>query len=298
MWQNAAQQISAVSIAVYVVLIAAELGYGFYVRRNTYEVKDTFCSIAMGGFYLVTKALLKGVTFFLLYLAAAFAPWHLGFSIPVFIAAYLVVDFFFYWLHRFMHEVRFGWAAHVNHHSSQKFNLGGTALRQSFFEPVFEAFFYAPIVLLGFDPLLVLAALELNLIYMFWVHTEHIGKLPRWYEYLFVTPSHHRVHHASNIEYLDKNYSGTFIFWDRLFGTFEEEKAKPVFGILKQIDTYNPVKASLHEWAALARDIFSVRGLGNKLAFLIMPPGWAPGGQGVTTRERQRALKTKGSNAA
>jgi sterol desaturase/sphingolipid hydroxylase (fatty acid hydroxylase superfamily) len=290
MWEATTLQIASVSVFIYVGLVVIELAFGLARHKNTYEAKDTLCSITMGLFYLATKTLLKGVTLLILFAAHRWSLFDFGVGVLVFIAGYIAVDFVFYWLHRGMHEVRFGWAAHVNHHSSQHFNLGGTALRQSFFEPVFEAFIYAPIVLIGFDPFIVLAAIELNLIYMFWVHTEHIGKLPRWFEWCFVTPSHHRVHHAANIQYLDKNYSGTFIVWDRIFGTFEEEIEKPHYGILHQIETHNPIKASLHEWRALGRDLVRGPNWKDRVLYLIKPPGWAPGGQGLTTRQRQAEM--------
>ncbi|MEH6558110.1 MAG: sterol desaturase family protein [Oceanicoccus sp.] len=289
MWQEIGIQITAVSVFIYVGLIIIELSVDLYSKAGSYKLKDTLCSLTMGGFYTVTKLLMKGTTLFLLMSAHEYAVFDIGTSWLVFIVAFIAVDFFFYWLHRFIHEIRFAWAAHVNHHSSQEFNMGGTALRQSFAEPFMEAFFYSPLVLVGFDPFMVLAALELNLIYMFWVHTKKINKLPPLFEWVFSTPSHHRVHHACNVQYLDKNYGGTFIFWDRLFGTFEAEVESPVFGIPEQINTFNPIKASFHGWIELFRDVRNANGFLNKILYCAMPPGWAPDGKGNTARQKQAA---------
>tara|TARA_R110001599_G_C12238452_1_gene658634 strand:- start:60 stop:968 length:909 start_codon:yes stop_codon:yes gene_type:complete len=295
MWQELGETIPLVGAGIYLFLVLVELSLDLYTRERNYKLRDTLCSLTMGGFYTVTKLLMKGATLFLMLLMHEYAFFDIPNSWLAFVAAYIIVDFFFYWLHRFIHEIRFGWAAHVNHHSSREFNLGGTALRQSFAEPFMEAFFYGPIVLLGFDPILVLAALELNLIYMFWVHTKKIDKLPAAFEWAFSTPSHHRVHHACNVQYLDKNYGGTFIFWDRLFGTFEREVEQPVFGIPEQISTFNPIKASLHGWIELFSDVRRANGWVNKLLFLVMPPGWAPDGNGATARQKQAVYRLEQS---
>ncbi|MFT5710814.1 MAG: sterol desaturase/sphingolipid hydroxylase (fatty acid hydroxylase superfamily) [Halioglobus sp.] len=291
MWQEVGENITVIAAVIYGSLILVELTLNWRSKAGLYTLKDTLCSLTMGGFYTVTKLLMKGTTLFLLLLAQEFALFDFGVSWYAFIAAYVVTDFFFYWLHRFIHEIRFGWAAHVNHHSSEEFNLGGTALRQSFAEPFMEALFYSPIVLLGFDPFMVLAALELNLIYMFWIHTKSIGKLPRPVEWLLSTPSHHRVHHASNVQYLDKNYGGTFIIWDRLFGSFAQEQEAPIFGIPDQIKTFNPIKASVHGWIELLADMRATKGAVNKFLYCVMPPGWAPNGTGQTTRQKQAAYR-------
>lgn len=298
MWQEFGETIPVLGIGIYLSLAVLEIFLDVYTKQGNYKLKDTLCSLTMGGFYTATKVLMKGATLFLMLLMQQHAFFTIENSWPAFIAAYLLVDFFFYWLHRLIHEVRVGWAAHVNHHSSQEFNLGSTAMRQSFAEPFMEAFFYGPIVLLGFDPILVLAALELNLIYMFWVHTKKIGKLPPLFEWLFSTPSHHRVHHSCNVQYLDKNYGGTLIVWDRLFGTFEAEDEQPVFGIPEQLDTFNPIKASLHGWIELFRDVGHTPGIANKFLLFVMPPGWAPDGKGCTTRQKQAAYRYQKAQAA
>jgi sterol desaturase/sphingolipid hydroxylase (fatty acid hydroxylase superfamily) len=289
MWEEIGGQIALIAVVFYTTCILLELGLDIYRKEDSYKLKDTVCSLSMGGFYITSKLLMKGTTLALLLLAHQYAVFDIKASIAMFVVAYVLVDFFFYWLHRFIHEIRLGWAAHSNHHSSQEYNLGGTALRQSFAEPFMEAIFYSPIVFLGFDPFMVLAAIELNLVYMFWLHTKKIKKLPSVFEWIFSTPSHHRVHHACNIQYQDKNYGGTFIIWDRLFSTFEPEIEKPVFGIPEQLDTFNPIKASLYGWIGLFNDANNAKGLVNKILYFVMPPGWAPDGTGQTTRQKQSA---------
>ena len=289
MWEEMIQNASIAGVGVYVVLTLVELVLDLKEKSGDYKLKDTLCSITMGGFYAVTRLMMKGTTLFLMLLAQQYAVYDFGLSWLAFIAAYVAADFFFYWLHRIIHEVRFGWAAHSNHHSSEEFNLGGTAVRLPFAEPFMEAIFYSPLVFIGFDPFMVLAALEVNLIYMFWLHTKKIGKLHPAFEWLMSTPSHHRVHHASNVQYLDKNYGGTFIVWDRLFGTFEEEVEEPVFGIPEPVNTFNPIKASLHGWISLAKDVWAADRFTDKIKYLIMPPGWKHDGTGMTSRQKQRA---------
>lgn len=295
MWEQLLEKVPFYALFIYVGLVAIDLALELKRKRKAYRLNDTLCSLTMGGFYVGMHALLKGFTVGAFFLAHEFAIFDFGTSWVAFIACYLFVDLLVYWYHRFTHEVRFGWAAHICHHSSREFNMGGTAFRQSFFEPVMEPFFYAIAALVGFNPVMALVALELNLIYMFWVHLRDCGKLHPAFEYLFSTPSHHRVHHACNVKYLDKNYGGTFIIWDRLFGTFAEEEEEPDFGVLQQLDHNNPIRASFDSWASLFHDVWHAKGLANKVKYLIMPPGWAPDGQGLTTRQRQAALKQAAS---
>lgn len=287
MWEELLNKIPMYAIGIYAALIAVEVGLNVVYKHKLYRLKDTLCSLSMGSAYLTMRVVMKGFTLMLMYLAHEYALFDIGNSWVAFIACYVAMDFAVYWYHRFVHEVRFGWAAHIAHHSSEQYNLGATAFRQSFAEPVIEPFFFAMVPLLGFDPLMALVALELNLIYMFWVHFEKVGKLHPIFEWLFSTPSHHRVHHSANTPYLDKNYGGTFIIWDRLFGSFAEEKEAPVFGLVTQLNSNNPIKASFHEWINLAHDMWSARGIRNKIGYLVLPPGWAPDNQGMTTRQKQ-----------
>ena len=171
-------------------------------------------------------------------------------------------DFVYYWFHRANHEVRFFWAGHVSHHSSVKMNFG-TALRQGVGERVHKYLFWMPLPLLGFDPLMIVIMISLNLIYQFWVHTELVTRLPAWIEQVFNTPSHHRVHHGSNVRYLDCNHGGVLIIWDRLFGTFSEESNDEpvVYGLTKNIDTANPITVAFGEYRNLLSDVVRAENL-------------------------------------
>ena len=184
-------------------------------------------------------------------------------------------DLCYYWFHRFGHRVRLGWAAHVNHHSSNFYNLS-TALRQSWTGPVLKVWFYLPLVLIGFHPLMVVTAQAISLIYQFWIHTEAIGRLPRPIEAVFNTPSHHRVHHGANPQYLDRNYAGIFIIWDRLFGTFTPETEPARYGLTKPLETRNPVKIAFHEWVSMTRHAIRAKRWKNKFLYFLMPPDWDP----------------------
>ena len=295
MWENLGANIPTYALYIYGALIVTELAFELTQKVRGYKLGDTLCSLTMGSFYIGMSLLMKGFALWFFYLVQQYALFDFGQSWVAFIACYIAVDFIFYWYHRFIHEVRFGWAAHVAHHSSEEFNLGGTAFRQSFAEPLLEPFFYVGAVLIGFDPLMVMVALQINLIYMFWVHLRRFPKMHPAIEWLFVTPSHHRVHHAANIRYLDKNYSGTFIVWDRIFGTFAEEIEAPEFGIVQQLRHNNPIRASFESWVALAGDVWGAKGIGNKFGYLFKPPGWAPDGQGMTTRQRRELANATGS---
>jgi sterol desaturase/sphingolipid hydroxylase (fatty acid hydroxylase superfamily) len=183
-------------------------------------------------------------------------------------------DVLFYWHHRLEHESRIFWASHVNHHSSRHFNLS-TALRQPW-TPVSSIVFFPPLALVGVAPWMIMVSGGLNLIYQYWVHTETIGKLPRVVEAVLNTPSHHRVHHGANPEYLDKNYAGVLIVWDRLFGTFEPERARVVYGLTKNISSFNPLVIAFHEYGAIAKDVRRARRLQDRIGILWHGPEWRP----------------------
>jgi sterol desaturase/sphingolipid hydroxylase (fatty acid hydroxylase superfamily) len=242
----------------------------------------------MGALYALVSSGVRGGVLIAFAALHEYAPFDIGTDDgpAAWLGAYLAVDFAFYWFHRTIHEVRIGWAAHVNHHSSRHYNYA-TAFRQSLFEPLIEPFFMAPLVLVGFEPLLVVTCLALNFVYQFWPHTELFaggGPLGA----VFVTPSHHRVHHAANVQYLDKNYGGTLIVWDRLFGTFEPELEPCRFGITRDIATHNPIKATFHEWSALVHDLMSSHDMGQVFGYALRPPGWSPTDASQTSRARQK----------
>jgi sterol desaturase/sphingolipid hydroxylase (fatty acid hydroxylase superfamily) len=205
-------------------------------------------------------------------------------------------DLAYYVFHRSAHRIRWFWASHVIHHSSQHYNLS-TALRQTwtgFFSASF--LFRLPLFLIGFPPAMVFFCAGLNLIYQFWIHTEVIGRMPRWFEAVMNTPSHHRVHHAVNPRYLDRNYAGVFIVWDRMFGTFEPERddERPRYGIVRQLGSFNLLWAAFHEWIGIARDLWKAPGWRNKAGYALREPGWSHDGSRETSdtiRARWRATQ-------
>jgi sterol desaturase/sphingolipid hydroxylase (fatty acid hydroxylase superfamily) len=188
------------------------------------------------------------------------------------VGAMVLWDFLYYWDHRWMHEVRLLWANHVTHHSSRRYNLS-TALRQPW-SGIITAWVFVPMPLLGFRTRTIMKAAQLNLLYQYWIHTEAIDRLPRPIEQVFNTPSHHRVHHGANPQYLDKNYGGILIIWDRLFGTFEPEVRRVKYGLTKNIETYNPLRIAYHEFVDIGRDVRRARGIRNKLRHVFGRPGW------------------------
>ena len=210
-----------------------------------------------------------------------FRLWDLGTGWLGWSVAIVGWDLSYYWQHRAEHEIRLLWACHVNHHSSQRYNLS-TALRQPW-TPWTHLLFYPAWALVGVRPWMIVAAEGFDLIYQFWVHTEAIDRMPRWFEAIFNTPSHHRVHHGSNNQYLDRNYGGILIVWDRLFGTFRAEDERVVYGLTKNIDTFNPFRIAFHEYAAIGRDVRATPRWRDRLRILVRGPGWQP--EGATTGE-------------
>src|SRR3954452_10304489 len=240
-----------------------------------YEFKDSRTSMLMG----TGNVLINGVWKLAVLAAYAglyeIAPWHLSADSPfVWVALFFADDLAYYGFHRVSHESRVFWASHVVHHSSQRFNLS-TALRQTWV-PMTYFPFWLPLPLLGFPVWMVLLAQAWSLIYQFWIHTERITRLPAPLEFVFNTPSHHRVHHGMNNQYLDKNYAGILIIWDRLFGTFEPEGERVRYGLTKQLQTFHPVRVAFHEYVALAHDFRRARGLKTKAEVLLRGPGWRP----------------------
>ena len=264
------------AVPVFVLLILIEM---IWAKRNApekYEPRDTLTSLAFGVGSTVAGALTAGLVVALFYGAYQYRLFDIGWMWWAWIVCFVVDDLAYYLFHRSAHQVRWFWASHVNHHSSQHYNLS-TALRQSWTGFIALGFiFRLPLVLIGFDPAMVFFCGAINLIYQFWIHTEAIGKLPRWFEYVMNTPSHHRVHHATNPRYLDSNYAGTFIIWDRMFGTFVEEvDEEPIrYGIVRQLGSFNLLWSLFHEWVGIARDLWSAPWR-HKLGYLWNPPGWS-----------------------
>ncbi len=243
---------------------------------GAFHTRDSWTSISMGLVSVATTAAWKFIA--LLGYAAIYAylaPWHLSaHEWYTWVIAILGVDLLFYTYHRIAHRVRLVWATHQAHHSSEYFNFA-TALRQKWNNSG-EILMWIPLPLLGIPPWMVFASFSVNLIYQFWVHTERIGKLWQPIEFVFNTPSHHRVHHGMDPEYLDKNYAGMFIVWDRMFGSFQPELHRPHYGLTKPVNTFNIWKLQTREYVAIAHDVRSATRWRDKLTYIFGPPGWEP----------------------
>ncbi len=289
--------IIAYSVPVFLALMLAEMLLGrARAGGRGYERRDSLASLAMGLGNVAVHALLKAVTFGFTVWLSQYALFDLGGAWWVWLLLIPAEDLCYYWFHRAHHEMRFLWAAHVNHHSSRHFNLS-TALRQSWTTPITGPIFWAPLPLLGFAPVQILTAQAISLVYQFWIHTEHIGRLGPL-EWVLNTPSHHRVHHGRNVEYLDKNYGGIFIVWDRLFGTFAPERAAVDYGLTRNLTTFHPIAIAFHEWSAMLRDAWRARSARDRLGYLLAPPGWSPDGSTRTARQLQREVGRELGGAA
>ncbi len=279
------------AVPFFVALVLIEQVYGRLSGKATYEAKDTYSSLMMGFGNLIAGALFAGTWSFASYFLYENRLFTIGYDWKALVLAIIAYDFSYYWLHRFGHRMRWMWASHVIHHSSQHYNLS-TALRQTWTGTISLGFLFTiPWAYVGIDPKLLAFSAGLNLVYQFWIHTEAIDRLGPL-EWVLNTPSHHRVHHAKNPEYLDANYAGALIIWDRLFGTFVEEDKKnnpPQYGLVSDLGTFNPLKVAFHEYWALAKDLISVKGPINKLKLFFMPPGWRPDGTGMTSDDIKRA---------
>tara|TARA_R110000823_G_scaffold198080_8_gene329251 strand:+ start:1580 stop:2800 length:1221 start_codon:yes stop_codon:yes gene_type:complete len=266
------------AIPFFILAMLLELAYGIARQRNTYRLNDSVGSLSLGVLSQARRFVTLGVGGYVYYLITEY------FSLPLmdsghwftWVLAMILYDFCYYWLHRLGHERSILWAAHVAHHQSEDYNLT-TALRQTSTGFLLGWMFYIPMYLLGIPAEVVITVGSINLIYQFWVHTEHIGKLG-WYEWIFVTPSNHRVHHAQNDRYLDRNYGGLFIVWDRLFGTYQEEldDEPVVFGIRGPLKSFNPVKALTHIYVDMARDSWHTRRWRDKVKVWFARTGWRP----------------------
>jgi len=264
----------ALSVPVFFILIGLELAWSWQKNLKLYRLNDAITNISCGIGQQILGIVFKTVIFFgyfWLYENARI------FSIPSnwfwWIVLFIGVDFCYYWFHRMGHEVNAIWATHVVHHQSEDYNLS-VALRQSWFQSFFSNLFYLPLAVLGFDPFIAITVIAFNTLYQFWIHTELIRNMG-WFELVFNTPSHHRVHHGSNPKYIDKNHGGTLIIWDRIFGTFQQEDEKVVYGITTPLNSWNPLWANFHYWKELISIASRSKGF-NKIKVFLAMPGWSP----------------------
>lgn len=271
-------QVIVLATPIFLLLIAIEFAWGYAKGRNTYRLNDAVSSISLGMLSQVSAvftSLLRIGIYTAIYSSVALYPnpefWNTWYG---WLIALVFYDFCYYWLHRAGHESALFWAAHVVHHQSQDYNLS-TALRQTSSGALFGWIFYVPMAVAGVPPLIFGIVALVDLLYQFWVHTEHVPKLG-WFDRWFCSPSNHRVHHAVNERYLDKNYGGILIVWDRLFGSFKEEDEKCVYGTRSPLNSWDPLWANAEVYWALGKDSWHAKNWGDKLRIWLKPPGWRP----------------------
>lgn len=261
------------AIPMFIILVLIEASVSVWRQRGWYLRQDALASLGMGVGNVAISASLKGAWLGLYTWAYQYRLFELNPALPwVWVAGLFLQDLCFYWYHRCSHRVRMLWAAHEAHHSSAYCNLT-TALRQSWLSPLYSYSFFLPMALLGFHPLVIITLQSVSLIYQFFLHTESVGRLGP-VEWIMNTPSHHRAHHGSNTEYLDTNYGGIFIIWDRIFGSFEPEQAKVVFGLTKDMPSHNPLRIAINQILMIRRDLREATRVREKLGILLRGPEW------------------------
>jgi sterol desaturase/sphingolipid hydroxylase (fatty acid hydroxylase superfamily) len=260
------------AIPGFIILLVAEAVVDARMRRDLYQIKDATASLTMGLGNVIIGLFAKGMVLAVFIAVHKFAIFKIGYQWWAWVLIFFADDFSYYWFHRVSHECRFFWASHVVHHSSQRYNLG-TALRQTWTGTLMSWVFWLWLPLVGFPPVMILTMQAVSLLYQFWIHTElvrHMGLL----EAVMNTPSHHRVHHGSNDQYLDRNHAGILIIWDRMFGTFVPEGEKPIYGLTKNINTYNPFRIAFQEWVDMWRDARQAPTWRLKVRYVLGKPGW------------------------
>jgi sterol desaturase/sphingolipid hydroxylase (fatty acid hydroxylase superfamily) len=276
---------------IFILSIFIEMYFADRLKLKIHDKKDSFASIGMGLGSLVIGVGMKFLAFMFMVYLYQFKIFDLKMNVWwTWILLLFADDFIFYWHHRLSHQVRILWAAHINHHSSQNYNLA-VALRQSWAEVLYKYSFWMILPLIGFHPLAIMTMIGINLIYQFFPHTKLVGK-PGWFGKIFNTPSHHRVHHASNVVYLDKNHAGIFIIWDKIFGTYQSELDQvPVkYGITNNINSYNLFYIASHEFVNLFKDVKRASKFSDKLKYIFYPPGWSHDGENQTSKYLQNKL--------
>ena len=278
-----------------VILILGEMIYSHFHHRQLYTSGDTFINLVCTSWNFLNDLLFRGITLAILLWVNSYQFFNFADKgILYWVVLFFAQDLAYYFLHYADHTVRFFWATHSTHHSSEKFNFT-VAIRSSVFQPFYRFLFYIPIALAGFDAFDIVFIYAACQVYGFWVHTELVSKLHPVFEYIFVTPSHHRVHHASNPKYLDTNMGMVLIIWDRIFGTFvEEDENEPVtYGLVHNVGTYHPLKVVFYEWRNLWNDMLQAPDFQSKIGYMIGPPGWSHDGSRKTARQMKIEVDSK-----
>jgi alkylglycerol monooxygenase len=266
---------TVIAIPVFLIFILAEYFATRKKHPEYYRLNDALTNLNIGVshllFKLLTTGLMLGAYVFVL---ERFAILHLT-GVPAYIIVLILFDFCFYWAHRFGHEVNLFWGAHIVHHQSEEYNLT-VAMRQSWIHSLLAFIFFLPIAFLGIDILTLGICASINSFYQFWIHTKSVKRLPKWFEAIFNSPAHHRVHHGVNPKYIDKNHAGMFIIWDKMFGTFQEEEEEPVYGVTTQLKSWNPAWANVEYYVTMYQNAKKFSLFKDKLKYVFAKPGWQP----------------------
>lgn len=287
----------AITTPIYAIVIGAEILFSYYHHKNYYSVKGTLANIYLTSLNLGLDILIRGVCLIVLNYFFQFKFVEISNQYAYWGILLIAQDFMYYWLHRVDHYCRMFWAVHVTHHSSEEFNLT-VGFRSSVFQPLYRFIYFIPLALLGFKGIDIMFIYSATQIYGILIHTKTVKKLG-FLEYFMSTPSHHRVHHASNVKYLDKNMGMVFIIWDKLFGTFvaEDEKENVIYGLTENIKTHHPIKMVFHEWINIAKDLKKPSSLKAKFMYVFGPPGWSHDGSKKTSRQLRNELLKKNSTS-
>lgn len=273
---------------VYILFILGEMVISSIQHTKTYSTKDTLTNLMCTFLNMGLDVIMRGFTLAALVFAFGLAPIQIENPFLYWTVLFLGQDMMYYLLHLVDHYSRFFWAVHVTHHSSEKFNFT-VAIRSSVFQPLYRFVYFLPLAFCGFQPLDILFMYAVCQTYGFFVHNEKVGKLG-FLEWFMVTPSHHRVHHAKNPIYLDKNMGMVLIIWDRIFGTFQEETEKPVFGLTTPLETGSPSEVIFGEWSKLIHDLRRPLPLHLKWKYIWNPPGWSHDKSTLTSNEIRESL--------
>ncbi len=264
------------SIPIFFILIGIELLISKLGQTQLYRFNDAITNISCGIIQQITGVFAK--TLLIVGYVYIYDHWRLfeiQENLMTWLLLFIGIDFFYYWFHRYAHEINLFWGTHIVHHQSEEYNLS-VALRQSSFQSFISMIFYLPLALIGFNPIAFVTINAFQTLYQFWIHTKTINKLPRWFELVFNTPSHHRVHHGRNPKYIDKNHGGTLIIFDRIFGTFQAEEEEVVYGVTKPLASWNPVWANFDWYADMWKDLKKPMSWGDRIRLLFSKPGWLP----------------------
>lgn len=282
-----------ISVPIYAIVIGAEILYSYFHHKYLYTTKGLFANIYLSALNFTLDILIRGVCLLVLNFFYQFKFFEIHQVVLYWVVLVLAEDFMYYWLHRVDHYCRLFWAVHVTHHSSEEFNLT-VGFRSSVFQPLYRFIYFVPLAFMGFNGIDIMFVYSATQIFGILVNTQTIKKMGVL-EYIIVTPSHHRVHHGTNVKYLDKNMGMLLIVWDKLFGTFQpEEENEPVkFGLTKNIKTYNPITMVFHEWKNIFEDLKKGNSFKDKFMYVFGPPGWSHDGSTKTSNQLRAELKNK-----